>query len=305
MNKVVIALGGNALGDDVKTQIENTNKCALSLFKIINDNYKVIITHGNGPQVGLINLAFEEGMKVNNKICEMPFVEATAMSCGYIGFHLQNALSNVLLNNNINKCITPIITRVLVDKNDVAFDNPTKPVGSFMTLDEAKKCGYKYIEDANRGYRRVVASPNPIKILESEAIKTISEDNICICTGGGGVPVIYENNSYLGISCVIDKDKSSCKLAIEINADILLILTQVKNAYINFNKENQKALNKVSLNDIIKYNNEGHFLKGSMKPKIESAIEFVKSGENKIAIITDIENAYDALKFKCGTIITN
>lgn len=303
--KIVIALGGNALGDNPITQKENVTKCIKNILPIILDN-EVVITHGNGPQVGLINLAFEEGHKQNEKVFSMPFPECGSMSQGYIGYHLQNAVKNELMNLNINKPVVSLITQVEVDEFDPAFNNPTKPIGSFYTYEESLKMPYVMKEDSGRGYRRVIASPEPTKIVELEAIKALIKDAIIITVGGGGIPVINKDNKYIGVDAVIDKDFASSKLADELDADCLLILTQVDNVRINFRKENEQDLNKIGLSKIIKLNEEGHFLKGSMKPKVEASIKFVKERKERIAIITSIDKAYESYsKRNVGTIIYN
>ena len=304
--RIVIALGGNALGDKPLTQKENAYLTALKILPIIKEGHEIIITHGNGPQVGLINLAFTEGGKINEKVYEMPFSECGAMSEGYIGYHLQNALNNVMKKNNINKNIISVITQVEVDANDSAFASPTKPIGSFYTLEEAKKMPYPMKEDSGRGYRRVIASPKPVRVLEEEAIcNIISNGDIVIACGGGGIPVIKKEDSYIGVDAVIDKDFASSKLANNIDADVLLILTAVSEASINFNTPNQKKLGRVNYIDMIKYNEGGHFGSGSMKPKVEASIEFVKGKKGRVAIITSIDNAYNALKKDVGTKIIN
>ena len=303
--RVVIALGGNALGNDPITQKANAEIAAKSLIPIIKAGYEVVITHGNGPQVGLINLAFTEGSNVNPKVYSMPFAECGAMSEGYIGFHLQNALLNELKKDNIDKAVCSITTQVEVDINDPAFSNPTKPIGSFYSQEEAmeisKKTGYTMKEDSGRGYRRVIASPKPVKILEERAISDLlNAGDIVISVGGGGIPVINKDGSYQGIDAVIDKDFASSKLASDIHADYLLILTAVPNAVINFRKENEEALFDITASEIEKYNVLGHFGSGSMKPKVEAGIAFVKNSGG-ISIITTIENAYSALLGKAGT----
>ena len=302
--RVVIALGGNALGNDPITQKKNAILAAKALVPIIKAGYEVVITHGNGPQVGLISLAFTEGNNVNDKVYQMPFAECGAMSEGYIGYHLQNALVNELNKEGITNSICSIVTQVEVSSDDEAFKNPTKPIGSFYSRDEAmeisRKMGYTMKEDSGRGYRRVIASPKPLRIVEEKAITDlIRNHNIVIAVGGGGIPVIKKDNGYEGIDAVIDKDFASSKLASDISADYLLILTAVPNAVINFNKENAKAIEDITVEEITKYNVLGHFGSGSMKPKVEAGIAFAKNGG--ISIITTIENAYDALLGKCGT----
>ena len=304
--RIVIALGGNALGDKPEEQKRNALLTANKIIPIIKDGHEIIITHGNGPQVGLINLAFEEGHKNNEKVYSMPFSECGAMSEGYIGYHLQNALLNVLAENGIAKHVLSLVTQVEVSKDDPAFLNPTKPIGSFYTYEESLHMPYQMKEDSGRGYRRVIASPKPIRVVEEESVKTLIQNGYIVITcGGGGIPVINDNGKYVGIDAVIDKDFASSKLANDIDADCLLILTAVNNASLNFGKENEVKLNKVDYKDMVKYNEEGHFASGSMKPKIEASIDFVKQKKNRIAIITTIDNAYNAISKGVGTIIIN
>ena len=304
--KIVIALGGNALGNSVAEQKRNAALTAKKIVEIIKEGYDVIISHGNGPQVGLINLAFSEGKKVNPKVYDMPFSECGAMSQGYIGYHLQNAIANELTLNNINKKVVSLITQVEVDKNDPAFLDPTKPIGSFYSKEEAASLGYPVKEDAGRGYRRVIASPKPVRIIESEQINNLVNNGfIVVACGGGGIPVINSNGKLEGIDAVIDKDYASAKLADEINADYLLILTAVDYAMINFGLPNEEKLTDVTASKIEEYNLQGHFKSGSMKPKVEASIDFVKGGKNRIAIITSIEAASKSLKGLSGTTIHN
>lgn len=299
--RIVIALGGNALGNTPESQKEMASLTAKKIVPIIKAGHEVIITHGNGPQVGLINLAFTEGNKNNEKVYEMPFSECGAMSQGYIGYHLQNALQNELTNQGIKKNVISIITQVEVDPNDVAFSNPTKPIGSFYTKEEAEKMPYCMKEDAGRGYRRVVPSPKPKKVVEQLTIESLIQNgNIVIACGGGGIPVVKQNEKLVGVDAVIDKDFVSSLLASSINSDYLLILTAVSNVAINYNTKNQKNLNLVTVKEMEKYNHEGHFHAGSMKPKVEACIDFVKD-KNKIAIITSIDEAYEALMGNKGT----
>lgn len=304
--KIVVALGGNALGETPAIQKQNAMITAKYLIALIKEGHQLIITHGNGPQVGLINLAFDEGNKVNEKVYQMPFGECGAMSQGYIGYHLQNALINEMKVNNINKQVVSLITQVEVDPNDKAFEHPTKPIGSFYTKEEAMKMNCPVVEDANRGYRRVVASPKPQKVLEEKAINSLVEQGYIVITcGGGGIPVIYKDNKYIGVDAVIDKDFASSKLASDVNADCLLIITAISNAKINFGKENEKDLFDVTCKDLEKYNAEGHFKAGSMKPKIEACIAFVKNHSDRTAIITNIDEVNDAIKGIKGTRIRN
>ena len=305
MSRYVIAFGGNALGNNSDEQQNLIEKAVINLIPLIKEGHEIVISHGNGPQVGIINIAFENGNKTGITP-NMPFAECTAMSQGYIGYHLQKGVKKVLKENNIDKKVTTIVTQVAVDKNDASFKNPTKPVGSFYTKEEAEKLasatGDKYVEDAGRGYRRVVASPKPLKIIELEAIKDLLEKgHIVIAGGGGGIPVNIENPNE-GLSAVIDKDLLSSLMARNLNADALIILTNVKQAQINYNTPNAKSIGTISLNEIKKYIDENQFAKGSMLPKVQAAIEFVESTGNK-AIITDLNNLNNALKGIDATII--
>ncbi len=304
MARYVVSLGGNALGNNAEEQKEALIKVADAIVDLIKDKNEVAIVHGNGPQVGMINLAFETSKETPN----MPFPECGAMSEGYIGYHIQNALYNCLKEKGINKTVSTIITQVLVDPNDPLFLNPSKPIGSFYSKEEAEKIasekGYIMKEDAGRGYRRVVPSPLPIDIIEKESINILMKSGqVVICAGGGGIPVIKKDNKLEGVAAVIDKDYASSKLADLIDANYLVILTAVDNVYINFKKENEKKLDNVSIKELEKYLNEGHFAKGSMYPKVQACINFVKSGKNKTAIIASLENAKEAFKEKAGTII--
>jgi Carbamate kinase len=251
MKSIVVALGGNALGKTPEEQLELVKQTASSIVDLTTIGYNVVISHGNGPQVGIINQAFEE----NNNVCDMPFAECGAMSQGYIGYHLQQAIKNELKARNIDKNCATLVTQVLVDKSDPAFDNPDKPVGIFYTQDKANEIalekGYTFMEDSGRGYRRVVPSPKPIEIIELDLVKDLmNQGNIVITAGGGGIPVIKESNSLKGIAAVIDKDRTSSLLAKELGADILLILTTVENVLLNFNSENEIKLHKVSTKEL-------------------------------------------------------
>ena len=304
MAKYVVSLGGNALGNNSKEQKQALIKVAEAISDLIISGHEVAIVHGNGPQVGMINLAFETSKETPN----MPFPECGAMSEGYIGYHIQNALYNCLKQKGINKTVCTVISQVLVDPNDPLFQNPSKPIGSFYSKEEAdriaKEKGYIMREDAGRGYRRVVPSPLPIDIIEKESIKTLlNNGQVVICAGGGGIPVIQKDNKLEGVAAVIDKDYASAKLADLIDADYLVILTAVDNVYINYKKEDEKKLTNVNKDELEKYLQEGHFAKGSMYPKVQASLNFVKSGPNKIAVIASLDNAKEAFKLKAGTII--
>ena len=248
MKSLVIALGGNALGKDPKEQLKLVKNTSKIIVDLVEEGYKVIVSHGNGPQVGVINLAMDFSSNNGGNTPSFPFAECGAMSQGYIGYHLQQSIKEELNKRSIKMDVVSLITQVIVDKKDEAFLNPTKPVGMFYSKEEAKKIseekGYKFIEDSNRGYRRVVPSPKPQEILEADVIKKLSKECIVIAVGGGGIPVIKEENSYIGVDAVIDKDKSSCKLAIDLGVDTLLILTAVENVYINYGYRFSKRIYK-------------------------------------------------------------
>ncbi len=309
MKKLVIALGGNALGKNPEEQLGLVKYTAKTIVDLVEEGYDVIVGHGNGPQVGMINLAMEFAANNGANTPIMPFAECGAMSQGYIGYHLQQSIRNELKHRKINKNVATVITEVVVDKNDNAFENLSKPVGMFYSKEEAEKIskekGFTFVEDAGRGYRRVVASPQPQKIVEIDTVKQlVNEGSIVITVGGGGIPVIEENDELIGVPAVIDKDKSSAKLAKDIDAEMLVILTAVDRVCINFNKPNQEELSSINLEEAYKFIEEGHFAKGSMLPKVEACIDFVKSSTNGTALITSLEKAKEALHGKTGTIIT-
>ena len=307
--KIVIALGGNAFGDTPKEQLEAVKKTAGPIVDLIEEGNQVILTHGNGPQVGMINTALGKAAEIDEKIPDIDFPECGAMSQGYIGFHLQSAVREELRNRNMSKSVASIITQVIVDKNDKAFENPTKPVGIFYTKEEAEKIekekGYIMAEDSGRGYRRVVPSPMPEKIVEAEIIKDLVEkEHVVITVGGGGIPVIENGNQLQGIPAVIDKDFASERLAELLEADYLIILTGVEKVAVNFGKPDQKWLDEISVSEAEQYIKEGHFAPGSMLPKVEAAIKFIKSNPDKKALITSLEKAKDGINGLTGTVIT-
>ena len=303
MSRYVVSLGGNALGKNPSEQKDLLKLVAKPIVELIKNGHQVVIAHGNGPQVGMINLAFQE----SNSTPNMPFPECGAMSQGYIGFHMQNAVGNELTRQGITKSIASLVTQVIVDENDEAFQNPRKPIGSFYTLEEAKvleeTMGYIMIEDSGRGYRRVVPSPLPIDVKEKEMVKTLlSNGHIVITVGGGGIPVIEDNGLLTGVAAVIDKDNASEKLAELIDADYLVILTAVDNVYINFGKENQEKLENITTTRLQTLVEEGHFAPGSMLPKINATMKFASNG--KTSIIASLNNAQEAFNLQAGTIIT-
>ncbi len=304
MSKILIALGGNALGKTPSEQLELVKSVSSIIVSLVEMGNEIVITHGNGPQVGMINLTFDN----NNSLgFSMPFAECNAMSEGYIGYHLQQSITNELKKKSINKNCVSVITQVIVDKNDKAFSEPTKPIGNFYTKEESERLSlennYIYKEDAGRGYRRVVASPEPIDIVEKESINSlINAGNIVIAVGGGGIPVVNDNGILTGVDAVIDKDLSSSLLARLIDFDMLLILTNVEKVCLNYNKDNEIGLDTLSVDDALKYIDDGEFAKGSMLPKIKACVSFVKE-TNKQAIITSLLSAKDALEGKTGTLI--
>ena len=304
--RIVVALGGNALGNTPLEQLEKVKIAADIISDLVKDGNDVIIGHGNGPQVGMINLAMDYSANGKEKTPLMPLVECGAMSQGYIGYHLQQALGQAFKEKGINKTAVSVITQVEVAEDDKAFENPTKPVGMFYTKEKAEELerenGFTFVEDSGRGYRKVVPSPKPLHIVEIDAINKMVEAGLTVITvGGGGIPVVNKNGRLVGVDAVIDKDKSSAELASELNADFLLILTAVDKVCINFNKPDQKELDQITVEEANKYIAEGQFAKGSMLPKVEACLDFVKGGDDRCAIITLLEKASDAVKGLTGT----
>ncbi len=307
--KIVLALGGNALGEGLAEQMQAVKTTARAIVDLIEHGHQVVVTHGNGPQVGMINLAFEAAAKSEAHTPMLPMSVCVALSQGYIGYDLQNALREELLNRNIVKPVATLITQVIVNGSDPAFLNPTKPIGSFFTKAEASqltKNGYNMVEDAGRGYRRVVASPKPIDIVEKETVRAMMEaGQVVITVGGGGIPVIREGNHLRGASAVIDKDWASAKLAEMIDADMLIILTAVEKVAINFGKPNEQWLEQLSIADAQRFIEEGHFAKGSMLPKVEAAVAFAESKPGRQALITVLSKAQQGIEGKTGTVISH
>lgn len=305
--KIVIALGGNALGNNLPEQMVAVKSTAKAIVDLIEEGNEVVISHGNGPQVGMINIAMAEYSKDKPNFPAAPMSVCVGMSQGYIGYDLQNAIRTELLARGINKPVATIVTQVVVDKEDPAFLNPTKPIGRFMTEEEAKAeeaKGEKVMEDAGRGYRKVVASPKPVDIVEIETIRSLCEaGQIVIACGGGGIPVIKEGNELKGASAVIDKDFASALMAEKLDADYLIILTGVEKCAINFGKENEKWLDNISVEEAKQYIGEGHFAPGSMLPKVEAAVKFASSAPDRKALITLLEKAKEGIQGKTGTVI--
>lgn len=310
MSRILIALGGNALGNSPQEQQEMIEKSAPSLVGLIKQGHEIIISHGNGPQVGMINLAFETASKYSDKIPKFQLPECTAMSQGYIGFHLQKGIKKELRKENMPWKVASVITQVIVDKNDKAFKNPTKPIGSFYTEEESKKMMEEdstliMKEDSGRGYRQLVASPKPVGIVERDSILNLLDDEfIVIACGGGGIPVVLDDEGdYESIPAVIDKDFASAKLAELVNADYLFVLTAVDRVAINFGKPNQKEIVEMSIDEATKYCDEGQFAPGSMLPKVQAAMNFVSSKNGRKAIIASLEKAPLAMSGESGTLI--
>lgn len=312
MKKLVIALGGNALQEAGKpataqAQLEVVEKTSEYIADIVERGYEVIVAHGNGPQVGRIVIQNEAASAATPA---MPFDVCGAMSQGMIGYHIQQGLSKVLRHRGINKNVVTVVTQVVVDKDDPKFKAPSKPIGPFYTEEEAKAIaaekGYTMKEDAGRGWRRVVASPLPVEIVELDAVKTLNDAGFVVVTvGGGGIPVVRNEAGDLeGVAAVIDKDLASEKLARDMDADALVILTAVEKVSINFKKPDQKDLDRMSAAEAKQYIKEGHFAPGSMLPKIEAALNFVESKPGRIAIITSLDKAVDAIEGRAGTTIT-
>ena len=309
--RVVIALGGNALGKNLEEQRRDVKVSAKAIADLLEENCEVLVVHGNGPQVGLINNAFNEYYNNHKKDggFPVPLSMAGAMSEAYIGYDLQNALQEEFANRKLKvNGVATLITQTEVDENDPAFKNPTKPIGQFMTKEQAeekaKELGWEIVEDSGRGYRRVVASPIPNHIVEIEAINAMfNAGSIVICAGGGGIPVFKRGNGHEGAPAVIDKDNAASLLARQINADLLIILTAVEKVAINFNKPNQKELDKMTVAEAKKYSDEGQFAPGSMLPKIRAASLFAKSGKGKKAIIGHLYKAKETVQGLTGTVI--
>ena len=308
--RIVIALGGNALGNNLPEQMEAVKHTARAIVDLIEQGNEVVVAHGNGPQVGMIQEAMTQLTRSNpEKYIPCPLSVCVAMSQGYIGYDLQNALREEMLDRGIDKGAATVLTQVEVDPEDPAFANPTKPIGAFMTREEADRMiaerGYDVIEDAGRGFRRVVASPKPAGIVELDTIRSLVETNhVVIACGGGGIPVFKtEGNHLKGAAAVIDKDFAAAKLAEQLDADFLVILTAVEKVAVNFGKPDQRWLDELTPADVERYVAEGQFAPGSMLPKVQAALSFAQSGEGRSSLITLLEKASDGIAGKTGTIV--
>ncbi|MDR1640359.1 MAG: carbamate kinase [Clostridiales bacterium] len=306
--RTTIALGGNALGNTLTEQMIAVKSTAKAIASLIEDGNEVVLTHGNGPQVGMINLAMETSGKTEAKTPYIPMSVCVAMSQGYIGYDLQNALREELLNRGLSVPVASIITQTIVDENDPAFQSPSKPIGCFYTEEEAKALasekGYKLKEDAGRGWRRVVASPKPVGIVEKETVKALlSAGQVVIAAGGGGIPVRVQGNHLAGAGAVVDKDFAAAVLADITGSNVLMILTAVDKICIDFNKPSQRKLDRMTVEEARNYIKEGHFAPGSMLPKVQAAIQFVEGGPSRKAVICHLSDAMDGFLGKAGTLI--
>lgn len=311
MSRIVIALGGNALGNNAEEQQQKIAEACPALIGLIGQGHEIIVTHGNGPQVGMINLAFDVASSDNDKVPPMELQECTAMSQGYIGYHLQKGIRTELRKRGMPWQVASVVTQVVVDPKDPAFTNPAKPIGAFYTKEKADQLAkenpnWTFKEDANRGYRRVVPSPIPQEIVERKSILNLLDNEyIVIACGGGGIPVIQDQSGNLtGVPAVIDKDYAAAALAQAVGADYLFILTAVDHVCINFGKPDQKELTAMTLQEAQTYLDQGQFADGSMGPKVKAAMSFVKSGGNRRAVIASLDKAPMAMKGESGTLIT-
>ncbi|QIB69588.1 carbamate kinase [Aminipila butyrica] len=311
LGKLVIALGGNALQSGkgpatAEAQLDVVKKTCEHIAEISCQGYEIAVVHGNGPQVGRILQAYETAKEVTPV---MPFDVCGAMSQGYIGYHIQQCLKYAMNRRNRNIPVVTLVTQMIVDEADPGFKNPTKPIGQFYTEDEAnvlaKEKNYVMKEDAGRGFRRVVASPIPKRIVEIDAVKKLWDSTIVVTCGGGGVPVVQKDSGVLeGVAAVIDKDFAAELLAEQVEADCLMILTEVEKVAINYNKPNQENLSSMTLEEASRYVEEGQFAPGSMLPKVQAAMKFVRANPSKKAIITSLDKSIEALEGKTGTVLT-
>ena len=309
--RIVIALGGNALGKNLPEQMAAVKQTARAIADLIEEGHEVVVAHGNGPQVGMIQAAMAELTRSDpEKYIPCPLSVCVAMSQGYIGYDLQNALREELLDRGIVKGVSTVLTQVEVDPNDPAFQHPTKPIGSFMSREEAEKMvaerGYDVVEDAGRGYRRVVASPKPVSIVEIDSIRDMVEAGlVVVACGGGGIPVFRSQGHHLkGAAAVIDKDFASCVLAQQLDADYLVILTAVEKVAVNFGKPDQQWLDSLTPAQARAYMDQGQFAPGSMLPKVQAAVQFAESKPGRSALITLLEKARDGIAGRTGTSIS-
>ena len=306
--RVVVALGHRALGTTLPEQQEAVKKTSKVIADLIEDGYQVAITHSNAPQVGMIHTAMNEFGKVHENYTAAPMSVCSAMSQGYIGYDLQNAIHEELLNRGIYRTVSTILTQVVVDPYDEAFYTPTKILGRYMNVEEAneeRKKGNYVVEEPGKGFRRIVSAPNPVRIVEIDAIKALLDaDQIVIACGGGGIPVLEQDNHLKGASAVIEKDLTAGKMAEDTQADELIILTSVDQVKINLGRDNEEALGEISVENAKKYMEEGHFGEYNMLPKLSASVSFIEKGEGRSALITSFDKLGEALKGKTGTKIS-
>ena len=306
--RVVVALGHRALGTTLPEQQEAVKKTSKVIADLIEDGYQVAITHSNAPQVGMIHTAMNEFGKVHENYTAAPMSVCSAMSQGYIGYDLQNAIREDLLNRGIYRTVSTILTQVVVDPYDEAFYTPTKILGRYMNVEEAneeRKKGNYVVEEPGKGFRRIVSAPNPVRIVEIDAIKALLDaDQIVIACGGGGIPVLEQDNHLKGASAVIEKDLTAGKMAEDTQADELIILTSVDQVKINLGRDNEEALGEISVENAKKYMEEGHFGEYNMLPKLSASVSFIEKGEGRSALITSFDKLGEALKGKTGTKIS-
>ena len=307
--RIVIALGGNALGNTAAEQLQLVTETAKSIVDLIAAGNEVVVAHGNGPQVGMINLGLSTAAEAKAIKADMPFPECGAMSEGYIGYHLQQAIGNELMSRGMDKPVATIVTQTVVSKDDPAFQNPTKPVGAFYDKETADRIaaekGYTMVEDAGRGYRQVVPSPKPVDVIEKNTVKAlVGSGTVVITVGGGGIPVVRREGRLVGVPAVIDKDFASAKLAELLDADLLVILTAVEKVAINFGKPDQRGLDALTPAEAREYIAQGQFAPGSMLPKVEAAVQFAESKPGRAALITLLEKAKDGIEGRTGTRIS-
>lgn len=308
--RIVVALGGNALGKNLPEQMAAVKYTSKAIVDLIAEGNEVIVAHGNGPQVGMIQEAMTQLTRSDpEKYIPCPLSVCVAMSQGYIGYDLQNAIREELANRDIHHGVTTVLTQVEVDPNDPAFENPTKPIGAFMTKEEADRLvaerGYTVVEDSGRGWRRVVASPKPQAIVELDTIRSLVEaDHVVIACGGGGIPVYHTEGHHLkGAAAVIDKDFAAARLAEQLGADALVILTAVEKVAIHFGKPDQTELDELTPETAQRYIDAGEFAPGSMLPKVQAALQFAQSGPGRMSLITELDRAADGIAGKTGTIV--
>lgn len=308
--RIVVALGGNALGKNLPEQMAAVKHTSKAIVDLIAEGNEVIVAHGNGPQVGMIQEAMTQLTRSDpEKYIPCPLSVCVAMSQGYIGYDLQNAIREELANRDIHHGVTTVLTQVEVDPNDPAFENPTKPIGAFMTKEEADRMvaerGYTVVEDSGRGWRRVVASPKPQAIVELDTIRSLVEaDHVVIACGGGGIPVYHTEGHHLkGAAAVIDKDFAAARLAEQLDADALVILTAVEKVAIHFGKPDQTELDELTPESAQRYIEAGEFAPGSMLPKVQAALQFAQSGPGRMSLITELDRAADGIAGKTGTIV--